>query len=109
MPGWKIGLNVVRLAEVIPGHNLDGVWLEMEGLLPPIEPYTVSSPDPSFVVSRQISLEPGRYAHHDILFGRSERSEPFLISRCGHVMRSVRPHIPAEGAVVEIHLVARSL
>lgn len=71
-------------------------------LLPPLIPHPISPPNPSFVVSRQVRVEPRADTHHIALSRRLQETLPSRVSRRANIVRAIRPHVPAESTIDEI-------
>lgn len=60
--GIMNGSDIVGLAVVVPGHDLDEARKDGGGLHPAVVPHRVTAPDPGFVVLWEVSVEPRRDA-----------------------------------------------
>ena len=91
------GSDVVALAKVIPGQDLDKVRVDLKGLFPAVVPQSVAIPQPVLGPLRKVGVEPGRDGHHVGL--GAERRLPALVFVSSHLVGSNGPSIPVESTI----------
>jgi hypothetical protein len=88
--------DIMRLAIVIPGNDLNKLRRYLDYLLPAIIPQIIASPHPVLSKSREICIKPGANRHHIWLSLGTKRSNISLITGRRYVHGSDGPCVPAE-------------
>jgi len=96
------GSDIVALAIVIPGDNLDEFRIYSKDMLPAIMPKRITAPGPGLAPVWQVGEKPWRDTHHECL--GAHLGLPPEIGSSSHGSGTIGPHVPGKAAIDDITL-----